>query len=148
MQQLTLEQFRATVEAGGVLAVTLKAHGAAFALQAETRRGDAVLVDSRRKQPRMFVDPRKAMLLLRNLGIRSATLDADAWRPELADMVKASKPDSSAQLKAAHEAAAYNAWLTGKVESARQGLADGSNARIDPLDWENRRKEKMAAKSA
>ncbi|MEQ1667542.1 MAG: hypothetical protein ABL868_03720, partial [Sulfuriferula sp.] len=65
MQQLTLEQFRATVEAGGVMAVTLKAHGAAFAVQAETRRGEAVLVDSRRKQPRMFIDPRKAMMILR-----------------------------------------------------------------------------------
>lgn len=148
MQQLTLEQFRATVEAGGVMAVTLKANGPAFALQAETRRGDAVLVDSRRKQPRMFVDPRKAMLLLRDLGIHNAKLDTDAWRPEQANLTKASRPDSAAQLKAAHQAAAYNAWLKGKVEVARQGLADGSNVPIDPLDWENRRKEKMAAKAA
>lgn len=118
MQQLTLEQFRATVEAGGVLAVTLKAQGAAFALQAETRRGDAVLVDSRRKQPRMFVDPRKAMLLLRDLGIRNAKLDADAWQPEQASLLKASRPDSSAQMKAAHEAADLKRILDERIREA------------------------------
>lgn len=118
MQQLTLEQFRATVEAGGVLTVTLKAEGAAFALQAETRRGDAVLVDSRRKQPRMFVDPRKAMLLLRDLGIRNAKLDADAWRPEQANLLKSSRPDSAAQMKAAHEAADLKRVLEARIKAA------------------------------
>lgn len=118
MQQLTLEQFRATVEAGGVLTVTLKAQGPAFAVQAETRRGDAVLVDSRRKQPRMFVDPRKAMLLLRDLGIRNAKLDANAWKPEQASLLKASRPDSSAQMKAAHEAAELKRTLEERVSMA------------------------------
>lgn len=118
MQQLTLEQFRATVEAGGVLAVTLKAQGAAFALQAETRRGDAVLVDSRRKQPRMFVDPRKAMLLLRDLGIRSAKLDADAWRPEQANLLKSSRPDSAVQMRAAHEAADLKREIEARIKAA------------------------------
>ncbi len=118
MQQLTLEQFRATVEAGGVLAVTLKAQGAAFAVQAETRRGDAILVDSRRKQPRMFVDPRKAMLLLRDLGIRNAKLDAGDWRPEQASLLKASRPDSSAQMKAAHEAADLKRILDERIREA------------------------------
>ena len=36
MQNMTLEQFRATVESGGILSVVLKAQGAAFAIQAET----------------------------------------------------------------------------------------------------------------
>ena len=118
MQQLTLEQFRATVEAGGVLSVTLKARGAAFALQAETRRGVAVLVDSRRKQPRMFVDPRKAMILLRDLGISNAKLDAEAWRPEQAGLLKASRPDSAAQMKAAHEAADLKRVLEARIKAA------------------------------
>lgn len=134
MQQLTLEQFRATVEAGGVLTVTLKAEGGAFALQAETRRGDAVLVDSRRKQPRMFVDPRKAMLLLRNLGIRSAKLDAGAWLPEQADMAKVSRPDSSAQLKAAHEAAEHGRWFRTQVQTALDEHRAGAG---EPQDAES-----------
>lgn len=127
MQQFTLEQFRATVEAGGVLAITLKAQGAAFTVQAETRRGDAVLVDSRRKQPRMFVDPRKAMLLLRELGIRNAKLDAGAWQPEQPGLLKATRPDSAAQLKAAHQAAELKRTLEKRVAQS----ADSQTSWLD-----------------
>jgi len=118
MQNLTLEQFRATVEAGGVMAVTLKAQGAVFAVQAETRRGgDAVLVDTRRKQPRMFSDPRKAMMLLRDMGIRDAKLDTQFWRPDQADILR-KRPAAAAQMKAAHEAAAYDKWFRAQVQEA------------------------------
>ncbi|MHB1591198.1 MAG: hypothetical protein ACYCTW_06665 [Sulfuricella sp.] len=118
MQNLTLEQFRATVEAGGVMSVVLKAQGAAFAIQAETRRGDAVLVDTRRKQPRMFGDPRKALALLREMGIRKATVDAEAWRPDQADLLRPSRPDKSVKLKAAHEAAELKRVLDERIMMA------------------------------
>jgi hypothetical protein len=49
MQNLTLEQFRATNEAGGILSVTLAADGASFEMQIETRRGPAKLVKARGK---------------------------------------------------------------------------------------------------
>jgi hypothetical protein len=39
MRVLTLEQFRATVEAGGVLGVTLKAQGGAFYLGVASENG-------------------------------------------------------------------------------------------------------------
>lgn len=148
MHNLTLDQFRTTLETGGVLSVSLVAQDGEFHIEAETRRGNAVLTKARSKDLRRFRNVTKALALLRELGVSEARVDTRNWRPEQADLIKASRPDSSAQLKAAHEAAAYNAWLTGKVEAARQGLADGSNARIDPLDWENRRKEKMADKAA
>ncbi len=118
MQNLTLEQFRATVEAGGVMAVTLKAQGAAFTVQAETRRGDAVLVDSRRKQPRMFGDPRKALSLLREMGIRKASVDAEAWRPDQADALRPARPDRSEQMRAAHEAADLKRTLDAAIAEA------------------------------
>jgi len=119
MQHLTLEQFRATVAAGGVMAVTLKAQGAVFAVQAETRRGgDAVLVDTRRKQPRMFADPRKAMMLLRDMGIRDAKLDTQSWRPEQADMLRKPRPAAAAQMKAAHEAAEIKRTIEAAIKQA------------------------------
>lgn len=130
MQQLTLEQFRATVEAGGVMTVTLKANGAAFAMQAETRRGDAVLVDSRRKQPRMFTDPRKAMMILRDMGIRNAKLDTAAWQPEQADILRKPRPAAAAQMKAAHEAAGHDKWFRQQVEI---GLADMKAGNVRPF---------------
>lgn len=115
MQTLTLEQFRATVESGGVLSVALKAVGAAFAIQAKTRCGDAVLVDTRRKQPRLFGDPRKALVLLRGIGIRKAALDAEAWQPEQADLLRRTRPDRSEKLKAAHGAAELKRMLDHRV---------------------------------
>jgi len=115
MQNLTLEQFRATVEAGGVMSVVLKAQGAAFSIHAETRRGDAVLVDTRRKQPRMFGDPRKALALLREMGIRKASVDAEEWRPDQADLLRPSRPDKSVKLKVAHEAAALKRVLDERI---------------------------------
>ena len=103
MQHLTIEQFRATVEAGGVLSVTLTAQGPAFSVRAETRRGEAILIDTRRKQPRLFVDPRKALKLLREFGIHNAKLNAEDWRPEQAAALHSSRPDSRATMKAANE---------------------------------------------
>ena len=80
MQNMTLEQFRATVESGGILSVVLKAQGAAFAIQAEPPRGDAVLVDPRRKLPRLFGDPRKALALLSEMGINIARRTVAKYR--------------------------------------------------------------------
>lgn len=118
MQTLTLEQFRATVDTGCILSVVLKAIGAGFAIQAETRRGDVVLVDTRKKQPRVFGDPRRALALLREMGIRKAAIDAVDWRPEQADLLRPSRPDKAAALKATHEAAAYDKWFRAEVEEA------------------------------
>ncbi len=52
------------------------------------------------------------------------------------------------QLKAAHDVAAYDDWLTEKVSASRQGLADGSNSRIDPNEWEQIRANKRLAHAA
>lgn len=114
MQTLTLEQLRASNEAGGVLGVTLKAQGPAFLVSVETRRGEMVMVTAR-KHPRRFVDPRRAMLLLRELGIRELDIDAKEWRPEEIDFEKRSRPDAATQMKAAHEALSHTDWLRDKL---------------------------------
>lgn len=78
-----LEQFRALVNSGGVLSVTLEGVGKDFAVRIETRRGDGTLVLSNAKhKPRTFADPRRALLLLRDLGIREARLDTKNWTPQ------------------------------------------------------------------
>lgn len=118
MQYLTLDQFRATVDSGGVLSVTLRAQGPAFAVQAETRRGDAILVDTRRKTPRLFVDPRKALKMLRELGIRKAELDAEQWRPEEADLLRPARPDASKRMQSINERASYDTWFREQVQAS------------------------------
>lgn len=115
MQHCTLDQFRALSESGGVVGVTLRANGGSFYIEAETRRGGAVLVPQRGKNPRRFPDPRRALSLLREMGICEARIDARDWRPEQLGLEKASRPDSAAQLKAAHEALSHTDWLREKL---------------------------------
>jgi len=116
MQHLTLEQFRSTNEAGGVLSVTLKAEGAGFEMQIETLRGLAKLVKSRDKnEMRRFLDPRKALLLLRDLGIREAHIDSKKWRPEDNEFERKPRPDRAEAMKAAHEALSHTDWLREKL---------------------------------
>lgn len=84
---LTLEQFRALVEGGGVSnsgqAVTLQALGADWIIIVDQRKGgQAVLYGTNTKRPRTFADPRNALLLLRDMGIYQAQIDARPWTPE------------------------------------------------------------------
>ena len=123
MQTMTLEQFRATNDAGGVLSVTLKADGAGFELQIETLRGPARLMKTRnRSETRRFVDPRKALLLLRDLGIRQAQIDSEMWRPEEHEFERKPRPDRAEAMKAAHEALSHTDWLSNKL--AQSAAAD------------------------
>jgi len=122
MQLLTLEQFRSTNDAGGVLSVTLKAEGTGFEMQIETRRGMAKLVKSRDKsEMRRFIDLRKALLLLRDLGILEARIDSQKWRPEDHEFERKPRPDRAEVMTAAHEALSHTDWLHEKLTKSAAG---------------------------
>ena len=121
MQHLTLSQFRSTQNAGGVLAVTLKAQGASFTMLIQTNTGLATLVKSRDKtDTRRFLDPRKALLLLRELGIHEAHIDSQSWQPDAPESERQPRPDRAAAMKAAHEALSHNDWLREKLVRSAQ----------------------------
>lgn len=130
MQMMNLEQLRAAAAAGGVSGVTLKGQGAAFYLAVHTRKGDdAVVVTAKGRggqpaQPRRFVDPRKAMLLLRDIGIREMHVDGTQWRPEEGELER-SRPDRAKAMKATHAAAQHDEWFRAEVA---QGLAEADAA--------------------
>src|SRR5262245_35993269 len=70
-------------QAGGITSVTLKAEGGAFVVAVATRSGDdGVLVTTHSEEPRRFTDLRKALLLLREMGIASVQVDATRWNPD------------------------------------------------------------------
>jgi hypothetical protein len=126
MQPLTLEQLRAAARAGGVASVTLKAAGPAFVIAIATRSGGhGLLVTTRSKEPRRFTDLRKAMLLLRDIGIATAVVDAEGWTPD-APADGARRPDRAAALKRAHEAAAHDRWFRAEVERGLREADDPS----------------------
>ena len=118
MQSMTIEQLRAASSAGGVSGVTLKGQGGAFLVQIATRSGSgAVLSKARSGEPRRFGNPIAALSLLRDLGITVGQFDASDWNP--AEKVVNSRDDARAQvLRGAHEAAAYNQWLTSEIQAS------------------------------
>ena len=122
MQSMTLEQLRATVSAGGVVGVTLKGQGSGFFMEIATRSGqDAFLVKARSTEPRRFGSPNSALIVLRDLGIAVAQLDATNWNPDQKEVTQ--NRDSRAQaMRQAHEAAAYNQWLAGEIEASIDDL--------------------------
>ena len=130
MQTLSLDQLRAATRAGGVTSVTLKAEGGTFVVAVATRNGDdGLLVTTRAKQPRRFTDLRKAMLLLREMGITSVLVDATHWNPDEA-VAGTPRPDRSEALKRAHEAAAHDRWFRTQVQEALREADDPATVGI------------------
>ncbi len=118
MQSMTLEQLRATASAGGVVGITLKGQGSGFFMEIATRSGqDAFLVKARSTEPRRFGSPNSALVVLRDIGIAVAQLDATNWNPDQKEVTQ--NRDSRAQaMRQAHEAAAYNQWLAGEIQAS------------------------------
>jgi hypothetical protein len=115
MQPLTLEQLRAT---------TLKAEGNSFVISIITQTGKhGLLITTRAKEPRRFADPRKAMLLLREMGIATARIDTSRWKPS-EGRIGTPRPDRAHAMKRAHEAAAHDRWFRSQVED---GLRESSD---------------------
>jgi hypothetical protein len=130
MQTLTLDQLRAATQAGGVASVSLKAEGGTFIVAVATHSGDdGLLVTTRTKEPRRFTDLHKAMLLLRAMGIATVQVDATRWNPDEA-VPGTSRPDRSAAMKRAHEAAAHDRWFRAQVEDALREAADPTTVGI------------------
>lgn len=118
MRSMTLEQLRATASAGGVTGVTLKGQGGGFFVEIATRSGqDAVLVKARTTEPRRFGNPASAMIVLRDVGITVAQLDATNWNSDQKDMTR-SRQNRAAALRGAHEAVAYNQRLAAEIQAS------------------------------
>ncbi|MDP3091942.1 MAG: hypothetical protein Q8N04_14785 [Nitrospira sp.] len=118
MHRMTLEQLRATANAGGVVGVTLKGQGSGFFVEIATRSGHgAFLVKTRSTEPRRFGNPASALIVLRAVGIAVAQLDATNWNPDQKGMTR-SRHNRAEAMRGAHEAAAYNQWLAAEIQAS------------------------------
>ncbi|MGD6583420.1 hypothetical protein VWW93_22975, partial [Xanthomonas citri pv. citri] len=116
MNSMTLEQFRATTSAGGVKSVTLKGQGGGFFIEISTRSGqDAFLAKARSTEPRRFGNPTSALVVLRDVGIGTAQIDATQWDPDQKDMSR-SREVRGAAMRDAHQAMAHNRALAAGIQ--------------------------------
>lgn len=118
MKTFTIDQARSAAAAGGVLSANLRPVGSMFELEFETRNGAAKLIASVSKKARRFGNPAKAFEIVRELGLEGGHFSVAQWRPEERELDRAARPDKSAALKAAHEAAAYDKWFRAQVQEA------------------------------
>lgn len=118
MKTFTIDQVRSAVASGGVLSANLRPVGSMFALEFETRNGTAMLIAAVSKQVRRFGNPAKAFEIVRDLGLEGGRYSVAQWRPDERETDRPTRPDKSATLKAAHEAAAYDKWFRGQVQEA------------------------------
>lgn len=117
MQTLTLEQLRATTNAGGVASVTVRAQGGGFFVQIATRSGEAILTKARSTEARCFSNLLQAITVLRDLGITNGSFDVSQYNPEQKAGTRV-RPDRAEAMKRAHEAAAYDAWFREQVQAS------------------------------
>ncbi len=78
---------------------------------------------------------------LKGLGISEYRVDATGFTPTA---TAHARPDSAERMRLAHEAAAYNDWLNTKVSASLEGLAQGTNRRIEADEWDRLRAAKAA----
>lgn len=72
-------------------------------------------------------------------------IDAANFQPTT---TRTKRPDTARRLAAAHAALSHTDWLERKVNASRAGLADGTNQRIAPEEWEKVRTAKQKQRDA
>jgi Zn-dependent peptidase ImmA (M78 family) len=142
MQTLTLSQFQAAFDHGAVQSVEIEPSGSRFAVKFLTQKGEAMLVQARKSEPRLFGTVDSALKLLHKLGVRRIVLERlERWQPELDDAVRRTRPDRAQALT---HAAEYDRWVRAKVQSSR----DDPQPAVTDEDWQNIRQQKLAARVA
>jgi formylglycine-generating enzyme required for sulfatase activity len=117
MHILSQAQFQSAFEHGAVRSVEIEPHGSQFAVKALTLTGEAMLVQARKAEPRLFGTLDSALKLLHKLGVRRIAVERlENWRPEQAADHRRSRPDRSVAL---NHAAQYERWVSAKVENSR-----------------------------
>lgn len=140
MQNLTQAQFQMAFEHGAVRSVEIQPLDAHFSVKFSTLKGDAVLVQARKTQPRLFGTVDSALKVLHKLGVRRIVLDhLEQWHPEQADPARRTRPDRAAALRRSAE---YDRWVQGKVQASREDARQP----ISEIEWQKIRVEKQAAR--
>ena len=134
MKTFTIEQVRSAAASGGVLSANLRPLGSMFVLEFETRNGAAMLIASVSKEVRRFGNPVKAFEIVRDLGLEGGRYSVAQWRPEERDIGWPTRPDRSAVLKHAHEAAAYDKWFHQQVEEGIKEADDPNTVWVPHSD--------------
>ena len=142
MQPLTQSQFQAAFAHGAVQSVEIEPQGAKFAVKFITLKGDAMLVQARKNEPRLFGTVDSALKVLHKLGVRRIVLDRlERWHPEQAGPGRRTRPDRAEALTRAAE---YDRWVRAKVQASR----DDPRPAVADDEWQRIRAAKLVERQA
>lgn len=105
------------VEAGAVSGAHAVGQHGGWAVVVKYGMVERTLAAQRSRQVRMFRKLEALVAYLKGLGIGQFAVDAANYDPETQKAAK--RPDRSAALKHAHEAAAYDTWFRAQIEASR-----------------------------
>ena len=142
MQTLTQSQFQAAFSHGAVQSVEIEPQGGQFAVKFITLKGDAMLVQARKNEPRLFGTVDGALKVLHKLGVRRIVLERlERWHPEQVAAGRRTRPDRAEALT---RAAQYDRWVRAKVQSSR----DDPRPAVADDEWQRIRAAKLAERKA
>ena len=102
------------VEAGTVRAAHVVSTPDGWTLTVKFGLNERLLAAQRSRQIRLFKKLETLVSYLKDVGIAQFDVDASNYRPESQN--RTPRPDRSAALKRAHEAATYDAWFREQVQ--------------------------------
>jgi hypothetical protein len=112
IDQKTLSQL---VEDGAVRAAHVVGHGSGWTIAARYGLTERFLA-AKRGDVRVFRKLETLVGFLREMGINRFEVDAAGYDPD--SIERPTRPDRSAALKEAHEAAAYDKWVRAQVQES------------------------------
>lgn len=126
------------VEAGAVRAAHAIGQAGGWAVVVKYGMAERALTATRSKQVRLFKKLETLVEYLKGIGITRFDVDAADYDPTTTKTV--SRPDRSAALKEAHEAAAYDRWFRSQVQEALDDPRPGIPHDQVKAEWETKRK--------
>jgi hypothetical protein len=139
---------RRMVEASVIRGAVIVGQQGGWGVMLKVGMTEKPLGTQRTDKPRTWSSLDTCMAYLRD-ELKILRIDGlDASNYSAAPIHKRRRQDAAERMKAAHAAAAYNAWLKAKVDASLAGIEDGSNRIIPEDEWAAIRAKKVKARQA
>ena len=118
MTQKTIDHatFSKLAEANGVHGTLVVGQPGGWGIVIKSGTSERPLTAQRSQQARLFRKFETLVRYLKGVGITNFHVDATNWSADT--LANRQRPDTSAAMKQAHEAAAYDKWLKAEIQEA------------------------------
>jgi|GEM_PF-5019281 len=124
-QEFDIDTARASVWSGGIETTVVRAVNTnLWAVFFVAKHGEAMLVTTRERKPRLFRDAHLALKALREIGIVSAQIDMEGWSTTAGKMPAWGRADQATSMKRTHARADAEARFERELKTAIEAAPD------------------------